>query len=1530
MNSVPVSIIRPLLTMEKIVKLVFLVLALLASEAFAVTCTSVGNADWKSNTWTPAGCNAGSAGPAAGSDIIIVSGTNIKVDTNPPVVANITINAGGTLTGQSGSTLSLTGNLTNNGTFTANGGTVALVGTTPQTITGTFAFANLTLNNPAGVTISGNVSLTGTFTPGTTPITVAAGFTMTINGTVYTGPCSGAYGAGYCASSPTVTSINTANPNPTAGASPVSWTVAFGASVTGVTAANFALVQAGGVSGAAITAVSGSAKNWTVTASTGTGSGTLGLNMVNVSGISPALTTAMPFTGQVYTVDKTPPVVSSMVRANPNPTGLASVTWNVTFSKIVTAVAANDFALVQAGGVSGAAITSVAGSGANWTVTASTGAGNGTLGLNLIDDDTIIDGAGNPLGGAGLGNGNFTGEVYTVAMPVRYYHDTTAGVAIGVDGPTNVQSGTNVTIPPVITASLLTTNACTGNARSANHPVGSYTHSRWYLTADYAVATNIAANPGGSAFLRGQATTDAVVVSLYDYNPVSGAKALIGSSAAITLTNAGTTTAYPYTISSPIYTVPAGHRLMLQYDFNQAAATDRARVYCSAASSYIEVMESAASTLTCFNDNFNRANGAPAGNWVVANEGGTFGNPTIVGNRLRLTDASTGVSTMAALQQLFPAAGNKIVVEFDYFAYGGTSADGIGVVLSDASVAPVPGAFGGSLGYAPKQAAQGGDTTHPGFAGGWIGLALDEYGNFSANTEGRSGGAAPGITVDSAAVRGSGSGYTGYPYHRGTATLAPGVDIPGATAGPGHRYRITIDHSNGVNAWTSVERDTSGTGTAYATLIAAYDAKAEAGQAAVPTNWYLSFTGSTGAATNIHEVDNLQICTTQPQPMPTLHHIRVLHDGAGLTCAAETVTVKACADANCTSLYLGSVTVNLSSTGGVWSANPVTFTGGQTSVTLAKTTAGAVTLGGAATAPTTANATRCFSGATETCTLNYALSTACFDAVEVGAAAGTHIYTKLSATGFSLDILAANAGVINSNYKGTVAVDLVDPTAATGNCGDAAMGLSNAANYTFTAVNAGRRTFNFNYPVAAANVKVRIRDTSVTPNQPGCSTDNFAVRSVSLALTATGVGADAAGLSTVATPVIKAGANFTLTATASDTGYTGTPTIDSTALVAHAGAVRSGALTGAFSAAANGVASAAFSYDEVGYFQLNANGLMDATYTNVDNGVGDCTPDFSTTLVGGKYGCKIGSAAAGYFGRFIPDHFAITPGVVTTASNGYTYLGQDGFTTAFTLTAQNAANVTTQNYSGTFAKLGLTTWSNFGFSASGMPAGAVLSASATAPRETSLGSTWTAGSASMSAKHVISRPTNPSAVSNIDILAQPAEPAGADGVTMPTAVAVNLTPTPLYFGSIKIGNAVGSELTPLTLTTTALYCNAVSGASCNDWKKSPDNTSSFVVATPPTTSAVSFGNYQKNYTAATVAGSPKTVSLAGGVGAFTLSAPGAGKNGSVAMSIPLLTGANCLLATVPLGCYLPTTAAGIATFGVYQGRKEFIYLRENY
>ena len=117
--------------------------------------------------------------------------------------------------------------------------------------------------------------------------------------------------------------------------------------------------------------------------------------------------------GEVYTIDKTGPSVVSVVRANASPTNAATVDFTITFTEIVTGVNAGDFSLATSG-VTGAAITSITGSGTTWTVTVNTGSGDGTIGLNLVDDDTIVDMVGNPLGGTGAGNGNFTGEVYTI------------------------------------------------------------------------------------------------------------------------------------------------------------------------------------------------------------------------------------------------------------------------------------------------------------------------------------------------------------------------------------------------------------------------------------------------------------------------------------------------------------------------------------------------------------------------------------------------------------------------------------------------------------------------------------------------------------------------------------------------------------------------------------------------------------------------------------------------------------------------------------------------------------------------------------------------------------------------------------------------------------------------------------------------------------------------------------------------------------------------------------------------------------
>ncbi|MBU2538260.1 MAG: hypothetical protein KKH22_07460 [Proteobacteria bacterium] len=929
------------------------------------------------------------------------------------------------------------------------------------------------------------------------------------------------------------------------------------------------------------------------------------------------------------------------------------------------------------------------------------------------------------------------------------------------------------------------------------------------------------------------------------------------------------------------------------------------------------------SAIVCFTDNFNTT---LSGNWIMANESGTFGNPRIVNQRLRLTDASSGVSTMAALQQLFPAAGNKIVVEFDHLSYNGSGADGMCVVLSDAAIAPVPGAFGGSLGYAPKQVSAGGDTTHAGFAGGWLGIALDEYGNFSNPTEGRIGG--PGLRVDSAAIRGSGSLYTGYPYLTGTTTLSPGIDNAGSTTpAPGYRYRITIDHINGINAYTSVERDT---GTGFVTLIAPFDAKASVGQDAVPVNWFLSFTGSTGGSSNIHEFDNLRVCSTQPQTLPTLDHVRILHDGQALTCAAENITLKACADATCSTLYLGPVTVNLTNIGGAsWSSDPITFTGGQTTVRLTKNTAGTVTLGGIVTSPAAANTTAiCYNGATQSCSLNYTLTAACFDAVETGRSASTPIYTKLAGTAFPLDVLALATG-----FTGPVSVALVDPTAVTGNCNDFNAGLTAEAAYTFLAGDNGRRTFNFNYPNAAKNVRVRIRNTSTS--QSTCSSDNFAIRPRQLTLSTT-------------TPLnhaintLKAGANFNLTgASGVPSGYTGTPTTDPTKIIDHNNlAIGVIPLTGSFAAATGVNAIGTFQYRDVGTITLQTNAVLDATFTAVDQvtgligsvdhgSAGDCIANsFSNTLSVGYYGCNIGGTPLGPLGRFYPDHYEVTANL-TAACNGFTYMNQAALGVSLAIQAMAIGGVTPlSRYTSGYLPLA-------DLSITGDNNGTAITPINNRLTPDLPAFQWTSGAYTGSGTYSFDRAINPDGpFDNFKLKVTVTDIDGAkitklNGITI-AGVGFEFSPsTKIRYGRLRLPNAYGPETSPLAMALRAEYFNGTGFVT-----NTLDNCTSLPLATriflsnpvtaggaeQPGTAAMTVG---AGTTSATMANAP----FASGDGGLSFSAPGAGNIGYVDVRADVSAFPWLQFDWDNNGSLDPNLNARI-NFGIYRGNDRIINWRE--
>ena len=200
--------------------------------------------------------------------------------------------------------------------------------------------------------------------------------------------------------------------------------VAFNEGVTGVDTGDFVLTTTGTIAGATITGVvAENSFTYVVTVNTGTGTGTIRLDVVDNNTITgggdplggPAAGDGNFTAGEPLVVID-PPEVVSITRADSNPAIQGSVVdFLVTFSESVTGVDTSDFALTTTGTLAGFSITGVSGAGATRTVSVNVGLGTGTIRLDVVDDDTIIDADSEPLGGPGSGNGDFTtGQAYDV------------------------------------------------------------------------------------------------------------------------------------------------------------------------------------------------------------------------------------------------------------------------------------------------------------------------------------------------------------------------------------------------------------------------------------------------------------------------------------------------------------------------------------------------------------------------------------------------------------------------------------------------------------------------------------------------------------------------------------------------------------------------------------------------------------------------------------------------------------------------------------------------------------------------------------------------------------------------------------------------------------------------------------------------------------------------------------------------------------------------------------------------------------
>ncbi|MFC5475427.1 Ig-like domain-containing protein [Paraherbaspirillum soli] len=343
------------------------------------------------------GITDGSSTPIASG---YTSGQVYTLDHTAPTVSSI--NRVGSSTNNAGSeqftvtfSESVTGvdisdfTLTDGGTAT---GTIASVSGSGSTYT-------VTVN---GVTGDGTMRLdlnsSGTGIADAATNAIAAGFT---SGQSYT----------LDHTAPSVSSITRVGSS-TNNANSEQFTVTFSESVTGVDISDFTLTNTGTAAGT-IASVSGSGNTYTVTVNGVTGDGTMRLDLNSSgTGIADSASNAIAagFTaGQAYTLEHTPPSVTSINRVGSSTNNAGSEQFTVTFSESVTGVDISDFTLTNTGGVTGT-IASVSGSGSTYTVTVNGVSGDGTMRLDLNSSGTgIADAASNAIAA-----GFTSGQVYTL------------------------------------------------------------------------------------------------------------------------------------------------------------------------------------------------------------------------------------------------------------------------------------------------------------------------------------------------------------------------------------------------------------------------------------------------------------------------------------------------------------------------------------------------------------------------------------------------------------------------------------------------------------------------------------------------------------------------------------------------------------------------------------------------------------------------------------------------------------------------------------------------------------------------------------------------------------------------------------------------------------------------------------------------------------------------------------------------------------------------------------------------------------
>ncbi|ABA87656.1 type IV pilus biogenesis protein MshQ, putative [Syntrophotalea carbinolica DSM 2380] len=436
---------------------------------------------------------------------------------------------------------------------------------------------------------------------------------------------------------------------------------------------------------------------------------------------------------------------------------------------------------------------------------------------------------------------------------------------------------------------------------------------------------------------------------------------------------------------------------------------------------------------------------------------------------------------------------------------------------------------------------------------------------------------------------------------------------------------------------------------------------------------------------------------------PAIDHFEIVHDGSALTCAPETVTVRACADdADPCTPYTDDVEITLSPSGWI-DGDTQTLSAGSGTFRLRHTTAETVTLSVTGN-PAADQSVQCVdAGGGDSCSMVFHESGFLFDVSDMQActdeegitfsavradATAEHCIGDDSFAGTTRDV--AFWSTYQEPGTGTLALVVNDTTVA---------GADPGTGVSLTFDSEANSTLKVRYSDAGRLLlSARFTGSGEESGLVMEGSDSFVVTPDHLRVRASTDGTTLLDNTTsTGDPLWPAGEDFEVEVAGVCADGTVTPNFAAaTTLAATAGNPAAGTFTGGPFAAVDyidGVVSDSASYSEVGTVTLQAQA---ANYL----------------------GSGIAVTGSATIGRFTPHHFTASvnsPSFATgCSSGGFTYVGQ-AFAYAdapvITVTAKNKQGDTTANYTGEWWKIAGTTLSGKTYSAadgsldvSGIPA----------------------------------------------------------------------------------------------------------------------------------------------------------------------------------------------------------------------------------